>query len=60
MPENVAFYNMVTALLERGRAVYVIYVEMCKAFGSVSRDIPVSKIVKHLTDGALRSPAQCL
>lgn len=57
MPENVAFYYMVTALVEKGRAIYVIYVEMCRAFDSDLRDIPVSKTVVHLTDGALRSPA---
>lgn len=51
---------MVTALEEKGRAIYVIHVEMCKAYDSVLCDILVSKVVVHLTDRALRSPAQCL
>lgn len=49
----VNLYDRVTTAVDEGRAADIIYLDLCKSFDTVPHIILVSKLERHVSDGAL-------
>ena len=47
----ISFYDMVTCLLDEGKAVDVVYLDFSKAFDTISHSIVLAKLAARGLDG---------
>jgi len=51
LPSLISFYDQVTRLVDKGKAVDVMYLEFSKAFHTVPHSILLEKLAAHGLDG---------